>query len=125
MDDVSGSGKIGFERENAGYEVDGKVLLKDCTTTIRRGDKIALVGPNGCGKTTLIKVLLGELQPTTGTVRCGTKLDVAYFDQYRAELDPEKTGMDNVAEGKQEVMVAGKPRHILGYLQDFLFHPRR
>ncbi|MEJ8677356.1 ABC transporter ATP-binding protein [Plesiomonas shigelloides] len=125
VDDVSRSGKIVFELENAGYEVDGKVLLKNFTTTIMRGDKIALVGPNGCGKTTLIKLLLGELQPTTGTVRCGTKLDVAYFDQYRAELDPEKTVMDNVAEGKQEVMVAGKPRHILGYLQDFLFHPRR
>ncbi|MGL5221751.1 MAG: ATP-binding cassette domain-containing protein, partial [Plesiomonas shigelloides] len=125
VDDVSRSGKIVFELENAGYEVDGKVLLKNFTTTIMRGDKIALVGPNGCGKTTLIKLLLGELQPTTGTVRCGTKLDVAYFDQYRAELDPEKTVMDNVAEGKQEVMVAGKPRHMLGYLQDFLFHPRR
>ncbi|HAD39207.1 MAG TPA: ABC transporter ATP-binding protein [Plesiomonas shigelloides] len=125
VDDVSRSGKIVFELENAGYEVDGKVLLQNFTTTIMRGDKIALVGPNGCGKTTLIKLLLGELQPTTGTVRCGTKLDVAYFDQYRAELDPEKTVMDNVAEGKQEVMVAGKPRHILGYLQDFLFHPRR
>nr|WP_278995701.1 ABC transporter ATP-binding protein [Plesiomonas shigelloides] len=125
VDDVSRSGKIVFELENAGYEVDGKVLLKNFTTTIMRGDKIALVGPNGCGKTTLIKLLLGELQPTTGTVRCGTKLDVAYFDQYRAELDPEKTVMDNVADGKQEVMVAGKPRHILGYLQDFLFHPRR
>ena len=125
VDDVSRSGKIVCELENAGYEVDGKVLLKNFTTTIMRGDKIALVGPNGCGKTTLIKLLLGELQPTTGTVRCGTKLDVAYFDQYRAELDPEKTVMDNVAEGKQEVMVAGKPRHILGYLQDFLFHPRR
>lgn len=125
IEDVSRSGKIVFELENACYEVDGKVLLDNFTSQIMRGDKIALVGANGCGKTTLIKLLLGEIQPTSGRVHCGTKLDVAYFDQYRAELDPEKTVMDNVAEGKQEVMFGGKPRHILGYLQDFLFHPRR
>lgn len=78
------------------------------------------MGPNGCGKTTFIKLLLGEIQPTSGTVRCGTKLDIAYFDQYRAELDPEKTVMDNVADGKQDIEVNGIKRHVLGYLQDFL-----
>ncbi len=92
---------------------------------IQRGDKIALVGTNGCGKTTFIKLLLEQLQPTSGTVHCGTKLEVAYFDQHRAELDLEKTVMDNVADGKQDVEVNGVKRHILGYLQDFLFPPQR
>ena len=125
IDQSTRSGKIVFDIENASYEVAGKTLLKNFSATIQRGDKIALVGANGCGKTTFIKLLLGELQPTSGTIHCGTKLELAYFDQYRAELDLEKTVMDNVADGKQDIEVNGVKRHVLGYLQDFLFPPKR
>ncbi|PLN68362.1 ATP-binding cassette domain-containing protein [Klebsiella pneumoniae] len=125
VEEASRSGKIVFEMENVNYQVDGKVLVKDFSAQIQRGDKIALIGPNGCGKTTLLKLMLGQLQADSGRIHVGTKLEVAYFDQHRAELDPDKTVMDNLAEGKQEVMVNGKPRHVLGYLQDFLFHPKR
>jgi ABC transport system ATP-binding/permease protein len=119
------SGKIVFELENVTYQIEDKLLVNDFTVQVLRGDKIALIGPNGIGKTTLLKLMLGNLTPSSGSVHCGTKLEVAYFDQYRLELDPEKTVMDNLAEGKQEVMVNGRSRHVLGYLQDFLFPPKR
>ncbi|WP_038901478.1 ABC transporter ATP-binding protein [Dickeya dadantii] len=125
VEEASRSGKIVFELEDVDYQVDGKTLVSGFSAQVQRGDKIALVGPNGCGKTTLLKLMLGQLAPTSGRIHCGTKLEVAYFDQHRAELDPERTVMDNLAEGKQEVMVNGRPRHVLGYLQDFLFHPKR
>ncbi|AUH00471.1 ABC transporter ATP-binding protein [Prodigiosinella confusarubida] len=125
VEEAARSGKIVIELENVHYQVDGKVLVTDFSAQVQRGDKIALVGPNGCGKTTLLKLMLGQLQATRGRIHCGTKLEVAYFDQHRAELDPERTVMDNLAEGKQEVMVNGRSRHVLGYLQDFLFHPKR
>lgn len=125
VEEATRSGKIVFEIENISYGIDGKKLVSDFSAQVLRGDKIALVGPNGCGKTTLLKLMLGDLQPDSGRVHCGTKLEVAYFDQHRAALDPDKTVMDNLAEGKQEVMVNGKPRHVLGYLQEFLFHPKR
>ncbi|NIH11513.1 MAG: ABC transporter ATP-binding protein [Serratia symbiotica] len=119
------SGKIVFELEDVNYQIGEKVLVRGFCAQVQRGDKIALVGPNGCGKTTLLKLMLGQLKANSGRVHCGTKLEVAYFDQHRADLDTERTVMDNLAEGKQEVMVNGRARHVLGYLQDFLFHPKR
>lgn len=125
VEEATRSGKIVFELEDVNYQVGEKVLVRGFSAQVQRGDKIALVGPNGCGKTTLLKLMLGQLKADNGRVHCGTKLEVAYFDQHRADLDPERTVMDNLAEGKQEVMVNGRPRHVLGYLQDFLFHPKR
>ncbi|AVF33933.1 ABC transporter ATP-binding protein [Rahnella sikkimica] len=123
--EASTSGKIVFEMEDVSYAIAGKQLVSHFSAQVMRGDKIALVGPNGCGKTTLLKLMLSQIKADSGRVHCGTKLEVAYFDQHRAELDPERTVMDNLAEGKQEVMVNGRSRHVLGYLQDFLFHPKR
>lgn len=125
VDEAQRSGKLVFEAEHLGYDIAERTLINDFTFQVLRGDKIALIGPNGCGKTTLIKLLLGQLLPQRGQLRCGTKLDVAYFDQYRQQLDPDKTVVDNLAEGKSEVEVAGRRRHVLGYLQDFLFEPKR
>ncbi|MGF1775990.1 ABC transporter ATP-binding protein [Vibrio nomapromontoriensis] len=125
VDDGVRSGKIVFEAENLSYDIEGKTIVKDFSFNIMRGDRIALIGPNGCGKSTLIKLLLDKLQPSSGKLKCGTKLEVAYFDQYRELLDPEKTVIDNLADGKQEVMVGGRERHALSYLQDFLFAPKR
>ncbi|NVD06638.1 ABC transporter ATP-binding protein [Vibrio sp. JPW-9-11-11] len=125
IDDAARSGKIVFEAQNINYSIEGRPIVKDFSFNIMRGDRIALIGPNGCGKSTLLKLLLGELEPQSGRLHCGTKLEVAYFDQYREVLDPEKSVIDNLADGKQEVMVGGRQRHALSYLQDFLFAPKR
>ncbi|MFV0446906.1 MAG: ABC transporter ATP-binding protein [Vibrio sp.] len=125
IDDAARSGKIVFEAENLNYAIDDKCLVDNFSFNIMRGDRIALIGPNGCGKSTLLKLLLGQLTADSGRLHCGTKLEVAYFDQYREMLDPEKTVIDNLADGKQEVTVGGRQRHALSYLQDFLFAPKR
>ena len=125
IDDASRSGKIVFEAEDLSYSIDGQKIVSNFSFNVMRGERIALIGPNGCGKSTLLKILLGDLQPGSGRLHCGTKLEVAYFDQYREILDPEKSVIDNLADGKQEVMVAGRQRHALSYLQDFLFAPKR
>lgn len=119
------SGKLVIEAENVHHAYSGKRLINNFSTTIVRGDKIGLIGPNGVGKTTLLKILLGELIPQQGAVRHGTKLEIAYFDQLRAHLDEEKTVADNVSYGDQYVTVNGKSIHIMTYLQDFLFSPER
>jgi len=119
------SGKMVFELEKVNYQIDDTPLVKNFTAQVQRGDKIALFGSNGCGKTTLLKLMLDQLKADSGKIHFGTKLKIAYFDQHRAKLDPERTVMDNLAEGKQEVIINGRSRHVLGYLQDFLFHPKR
>ncbi|MEJ3671558.1 ABC transporter ATP-binding protein [Vibrio vulnificus] len=125
IDDAARSGKIVFEAEKLQFSFDGKKIVDDFSFNIMRGDRIALIGPNGCGKSTVLKLLLDQLKPESGCLHCGTKLEVAYFDQYREILDPEKTVIDNLADGKQEVSVGGRERHALSYLQDFLFSPKR
>ncbi|MEZ9573390.1 ABC transporter ATP-binding protein [Vibrio sp. 10N.261.55.F4] len=125
IDDGQRSGKIVFEAENLNFGFEGKEIVKDFSFNIMRGDRIALIGPNGCGKSTVLKLLLDQLKPDSGRLHCGTKLEVAYFDQYREILDPEKSVIDNLADGKQEVTVGGRERHALSYLQDFLFSPKR
>jgi len=100
---------------------DGRLLVRDFTTTFTRGDKIGIIGPNGAGKSTLIKLLLGQLAPTGGTIKHGTNLEVVYFDQMRAQIDDAKTVADNIAGGNETVTVDGRTRHVISYLQDFLF----
>ncbi|WP_091634540.1 ATP-binding cassette domain-containing protein [Lysobacter sp. cf310] len=119
------SGRKVVETKAVSFDFGGKPLLRDVSTTIFRGDRIGLIGPNGSGKTTLLKVLLGDLQPKSGEVREGSKLQVAYFDQYRATLREDWNAIENVAEGREFVEVGGKSKHVIGYLQDFLFTPER
>ncbi|HWA09076.1 MAG TPA: ATP-binding cassette domain-containing protein [Opitutaceae bacterium] len=120
------SGVKVIEAENVAFAwPDGRPLVRDLTTTIIRGDKIGLIGPNGAGKTTLIKLLLGQLAPTGGTLKHGTNLEVVYFDQMRGQLDDDKTVADNIANGNTTVTIDGRSRHVISYLQDFLFAPDR
>ncbi len=119
------SGKIVIEVKGVSQRYGGRDILKDFSTTLLRGDKIGIIGPNGAGKTTLLKILLGQLTPQQGTVKLGTKLEVAYFDQHSAQLDQDKTVIDNISEGRTQVNINGQPRHIISYLQDFLFAPER
>jgi ATP-binding cassette subfamily F protein uup len=125
LDSGEQSGKLVFEAEHVSVSFDGQVIIQNFSTRILRGDRIGIIGPNGAGKSTLIKVLLGDLPPGSGTVRRGTRQQVAYFDQQRAQLNPAATVMDNVAGGSQRVMVNGRDRHVAGYLRDFLFPPER
>ncbi|MBA6326477.1 ATP-binding cassette domain-containing protein [Colwellia sp. MB02u-6] len=119
------SGKLVFEAEDITIAFDDKVIIKNLDLLITRNDRIAFIGANGTGKSTLIKMIMGNLEATSGKMRSGVNLDIAYFDQHREALDLNQTVQEIVGEGKQEVVVNGKPRHVLGYLQDFLFSPKR
>ena len=120
------SGKIVAEAANVSFAFDdGKEVVKNFSTLIQRGDKVGFIGRNGVGKTTLIKLLLGELTPQQGSIKTGTNLNIAYFDQYRSALDEEKTVQDNVSGGRDMLEIGGKSRHVISYLQDFLFAPER
>ena len=118
------SGKMVFELEDVSKRFGDITVLDHVTTRIVRGDRVGLIGPNGSGKTTLLRLLMGELEPDGGCVRCGARLQVAYFDQQREQLDPEKTVADSVTDS-DTVMVNGQPKHVLGYLADFLFPKER
>jgi len=119
------SGKIVAELKHVNQSYGGRPIIKNLTTTIIRGDRIGIVGANGAGKSTLLKILLGQLQPEEGEVKLGTKLEVAYFDQLRQQLDPERNLLDNICEGREFITINGKDRHGISYLSDFLFTPER
>ena len=125
LDSKELSGKLVVEVDDVSYRYDKENLVSHFSTRIMRGERIGIMGPNGSGKSTLIKLLLGELAPDSGEVKLGTKLQVAYFDQQRAQLDPEKSVIDNLDQGSQQITVNGKTKHVVGYLQDFLFPPQR
>jgi ATP-binding cassette subfamily F protein uup len=119
------SGKVVAELEHVTYGYDNRVLIRDFSTTILRGDKLGLLGPNGAGKTTLIRLILGDLQPQSGKIKQGTKLEVAYFDQFRNQLNDEATLIDTISPGSDFVEIGGQRKHVISYLEDFLFPPER
>ena len=119
------SGKKVIEAKQVTQAYDGRVLLDDISATIFRGDRVGIIGPNGAGKSTLLKILLGEMKPQQGEVTLGTGLQIAYFDQHRSQLDETRNALENVAEGSDFVEINGSRKHIIGYLQDFLFSPER
>lgn len=125
LSDAKQSGKLVFEVERLTHKFAQHSVVQDFTAAVLRGDRVALIGANGTGKTSLIRLLLGEIKPDSGSVRMGTNIDVAYFDQHRDQLDPEKVVIDVVADGRREIHSNGRSRHVISYLQDFLFTPDR
>lgn len=123
--DVNRSGSVVIEANHVNYSLGQKKLLHDFSLLLTRGDKLGIIGPNGCGKTTLVRLLLSELQPDSGEIKQGTSLSVAYFDQLRHQLQEDKTVMFNVAEGADYITINGKQKHVASYLRDFLFSPER
>lgn len=124
LEQGASSGKIVVEANNLTHGYD-KPILKDFSTKILRGDRVGFIGANGSGKTTLLRILLGEIEPDAGEIKLGTNLDILYFDQLRNKLDPELSVIDNLAEGREFIEINGRNRHVISYLQDFLFPPKR
>ena len=125
IDTAERTGQMVFELEDVTKAYGENVVLRPFSTRVMRGDRIGLIGPNGAGKTTLLRIMLGELAPDSGTVRQGANVQVAYYDQQREQLDPEKSVVDSVADGTTMIEVGGQKRHVHGYLEDFLFPPER
>jgi len=125
IDSGDRSGKIVAEMENISYGYDDRVLIRDFSGTLLRGDKLGLLGPNGAGKTTLIRLILNDLKPQSGTIKQGTKLEVAYFDQFRNQLNDDATLIDTIAPGSDFVEIGGQKKHVISYLEDFLFPAER
>jgi ATP-binding cassette subfamily F protein uup len=123
LQEAERSGKLVLVAKDISYDYDCEPIIQGFSTTIMRGEKVGVIGPNGCGKTTLLQILVGEIEPDTGSVRQGARLEVAYFDQLRSQLDESQTLQQNVSGGGDTVFVNGKPRNIMGYLKDFLFTP--
>lgn len=119
------SGKLVIEASDISHGYDNKTVIKDFSTKIIRGDRIGIIGPNGIGKSTLLKILLGEIESDRGAAKHGTRLETIYFDQTREQLDENATVEDNIADGKDTVIINGVPKHVIGYLKDFLFTPER
>jgi len=125
LQEAERSGKLVIEAKQVSYAYNNKSIIKHFSTNIMLGDKIGIIGANGAGKTTLLRLLLGDLQPQEGQIRQGTRLEVAYFDQLRSQLDDTKSVLENVGGGSDSVTINGKSKHIISYLQDFLFTPER
>jgi ATP-binding cassette subfamily F protein uup len=125
VEDAQASGKIVAELKKVSKSFDGNTVMRDFSTIIQRGDRIGIVGANGAGKSTLVKLLLGQLEPDSGTIKLGSKLEVAYSDQLRDKLDPEGNLIDNICGGQDFIEINGKRRHAISYLGDFLFSPER
>lgn len=125
LQEAERSGRLVAEAEVVSFGFDGHQVIRDLTTTIMRGDRVGIIGPNGSGKTTLLRLLLGELKPQSGEIKLGTKQEILYFDQMRDQLDINKSVLENVGEGNDTLVINGVSRHIIGYLQDFLFSPER
>lgn len=125
VQDTGRSGQNVVKAKNISFGYDKDLLIDNFSTQIMRGDKIGVIGPNGSGKTTLLNILLGKLKPQEGTLELGTNLKTVYFDQLRSQLDENKTVQENVCLGADTLTINGQPRHVIGYLQDFLFSPER